>query len=569
MKKIITYSLIVIALLIIISSLWLFNINNFKRDGAFEIAVNEEPIKIHRDENGIAYVFAQNKADAIRGQGFVSAQDRLFQIEFYRALIKGELSSIVGESMLQSDIKMRVLNLKQNGLIGFSHLNEETKNFLKWYCEGFNAYLKVAKDEFPVELSLLNMQPKDISAEELVSLVHFIGLNHAKNMDDEILSLNLAAQTEFAQDLRPLNVNPDRTKPLKFGVDSLLLGFSEKFSKALPEMASTLLPAPKFGSNNWAISKNKSKSGKAIVSNDPHLDARLLPGIFYPVGLFCPSFKGVGLAIPGIPGLIVGRNEHVAFGVTNGYGDSQDLFIEESEGDFYVQEGKKLPFKKRTEKILVKDGATVEIEIRSTARGPIVSDFEVFGVMTKDVVSLRWSQTESKSKSLGIEQFLESKNVSEFRNALMDIDNMFFNFVIGDTEGNIAHQSTGLIPKRTNHMGERPQSGNLTGSWDGFIPKNEMPHMINPKRGWVGTANHDTRPDDYPYYYSSHFSPNYRYQRIEELIMQNEKLDAEDCWNMILDCKNKQAELLSPIFSKALEKNEGTQELATILKDWN
>ena len=158
---------------------YLLNNNNFKRDGQFEISVNDESITIHRDENGIAYIFAQNKADAIRGQGFVTAQDRLFQIEFYRALIKGELASIIGESMLQSDIKMRVLNLKQSGEDSWSYLDEATKKFLNWYCEGFNEYLRVAKDEFPVELNLLHLKPKVLNPEELVAIIHFIGLNHA------------------------------------------------------------------------------------------------------------------------------------------------------------------------------------------------------------------------------------------------------------------------------------------------------------------------------------------------------------------------------------------------------
>jgi len=568
MKKILRYISVSILLLIVVSLIYVLNINNYKRDGHFKISKNEKPIKIHRDEYGIAYIFAESKADVIRGQGFVNAQDRLFQIEFYRALVKGELANLVGASMLQSDIKMRVLNLKQNALKSFPFLNKKTKNFLSWYCEGFNEYLQVGKDEFPIELNLLNIKPTSLTPEELVTIIHFIGLNHGKNMEDEILSLNLAARTKFAQNLLPLNVNPDRTKPLSFQIDSTFIGLSEKINIELPKENSMLFPIPKFGSNNWAISEDKSKSGKVMVSNDPHLDARLLPGMFYPVGLFCPEFKSVGIAIPGIPGLIIGRNEYLSFGVTNGYGDSQDLIVEKIEGDSYFHKSEKIPFEIRKETITVKDSESVEIEIRSTIHGPIISDFDVFGVRTKDVVSLRWSQSETKSKSLGIERFLESKNVFEFREALAGIDNMFFNFVVGDINGNIAHQTTGLIPKRDNHNGQTAQISNEK-SWNGFIPKDSLPHMINPKREWVGSANHDTRPDDYPYYYSAHFSPNYRYLRMKEVLSENKKFNAEDLWNLILDCKNKQAEKLNPLFIAALEENENTQDLAIILNDWN
>lgn len=568
MKKFLLYFSLLILTLIVIGSVYLNSINNFKRDGHFEISTNSSPIKIHRDEYGIPYVFADNKADVIRGQGFVSAQDRLFQIAFYRALIKGELASLVGASMLQSDIKMRVLNLEQNALNSFSYLNEETKKFLTWYCEGFNEYLEVGKDEFPVELKLLNITATPITPEEIVAIVHFIGLNHGRNMEDEILYLNLSAQSKLANELLPLNLNPDRKKELTFELDSTLLGFSEQLNLQIPEIDPPLLSTPKFGSNNWAISAGKSKSNKVIVSNDPHLDARLLPGIFYPVGLFCPEFKSVGLSIPGIPGLIIGRNEFVAFGVTNGYGDSQDLLIEKTEGDFYFDENGKQPFATRKETIVVKDGEKVEIEIRSTANGSILSDFEIFGIKTKDVVSLKWSQTQTKSQSLGIERFLESKNIFEFKEALAAIDNMFFNFVIGDVEGNIAHQATGLIPIRSNRNGQVPQISGTT-NWIGFIPKDSLPNMINPERGWVGTANHDTRPDDYPYYYSSHFSPNYRYLRMTEVLSKNKKFDAEDSWNLILDCKNMQAEMLNPLLVTALDTSDDTKDIASILQNWN
>jgi len=569
MKKILSYFLLAILLLSILATIWISTANNFERDGTLEISINEQPIKIIRDANGIAYVIAENKADVIRGQGFVLAQDRLFQIEFYRALIKGELSSLVGASMVDSDIKMRVLNLAGNAKKNYTYLDQETKDFIGWYVSGFNEYLKVGKAEYPLELSLLGMTPKPITPEEIVAVTHFIGLFHSQNMDSEILSLNLAAHTDFAKELIPLNINLDRTTPLKLLEDSLSVGLPQKKELSWVEPAAPLLPYLKLGSNNWAIAGKKSKSGKPILSNDPHVDARMLPGNFYPIGLSCPEFSGVGITAPGIPGLLVGRNKHVSFGVTNAYGDSQDLFIEETDGDYYIENEQKIAFLKRKETIEVKGGENVDIEIRSSSRGPIISDFPTFGVMTEDVVSLRWSLAETKSKGIGFERMMESKNVGEFRTALERMDNMFFNFIIADVEGNIAHQSTGLVPIRHQHQGAIPQLANQDSSWIGFIPKNELPNMINPDRGWVGTANHDTRPDNYPYYYSNYFSPFYRYKRLKEVMGQNKKWDANDLWELLFDCKNMQAEQLTPLFVAALEQEETTKDLANILKDWN
>lgn len=569
MKKYIISILIVLVLIIIAGSLYFSTVNNFKREGRFQISKNDFPINIHRDENGIAYIFAKNKADAIRGQGFVMAQDRLFQIEFYRALIKGEGASLVGNSMLQSDIKMRVLDLVGNAERHYQFLDEETKQTLKWYCEGFNGYLNVAKDEFPLELSLLDIEPSPLTPEEIVSVTHFVGLFHSQNMEDEVLSLNLAARTDLASKLLPLSVNLDRTKPLDFTTDSTIIGFLNNNKTEYQQLSDPFMAHPKLGSNNWAISGEKSASGKPILSNDPHVDSRLLPGMFYPIGLFCPEFKAVGIATPGIPGLLSGRNEFVSFGVTNAYGDSQDLFIEETQGDFYKFNGEKTAFETRTETIEVKDSTSVEIEIRSTKNGPVISDFPVFNILTDDVVSLRWSLAETKSNSIGFERLLETKNTFEFREVLKGMDNVFFNYAIADVDGNIAHQATGLVPVRAEGRGEVPSKANQGDAWLGFIPKDSLPHMVNPDRGWIGTANNDTRADDYPYYYSNHFSPYYRYQRITEVLSENKKFTTEDLWELILDVKNKQAEVFSPVLASALKQEKSTQGLAKLLEEWD
>ena len=547
----------------------MLNSNHYKREGGFKISKNKFPIQIHRDENGIAYVFAENKEDVIRGQAFVLAQDRLFQIEFYRAIIKGEAASLLGSAMLQSDIKMQVLNLKGNAKKSYQYLDTETKEMLRWYFEGFNEYLNVGKDEFPFELGLLGIEPKPLTTVEVVSITHFIGLFHSQNLDDEILSLNLAARTDKASELLPLSINLDRTKKMEFTVDSISAGSLNANDNHFRPFTTPMLPYPKLGSNNWAISEKKSKSGKPILSNDPHVDARMLPGTFYPIGLFCPEFKAVGIATSNIPGILAGRNEFVSYGITNAYGDSQDVFIEEIDGDFYIHKGEKVAFEKRKITISVKDSTNVELEIRSTKKGPIISDFPVFNILTNDVVSLRLSLAETKSNYIDFDRLLETKNVSEFRDALKGMDNMFFNYAIADVEGNIAHQSTGLVPIRANHGGELPTYGNQEDTWLGFIPKEELPHMVNPERGWIGTANNDTRPDEYPYYYSNHFSPYYRYQRITEVLSENKKISSEDLWDMILDVKNMQAELFTPLFVSALAKNEETNDIAAVLKAWN
>ncbi len=554
-----------------IGYIWLTNANNFKQEGTFQISVNDAPIQIHRDEYGIAYVSAQSKADLYRGQGFVLAQDRLFQIEFYRALIKGEAASLVGESMIGSDVQMRVLNLRKMADESFEYLDPEAKSVLEWYCEGFNEYLKVGENEFPLELSLVGIKPKQLRPQEIVAVTKFIGFFHSQNMMDEILSLNLATKSKHASALIPLSINLDRQTDLDF--ESNLIERSNTEEKALGyiQPAKPLIPYPEFGSNNWAVSGSKSTSDKPILCNDPHVDARMLPGTFYPIGLHCPEFSAVGIATPGIPGLLSGRNEFVSFGVTNAYGDSQDLFFENIKGDQYFDfesdNWKELEIRKET--IVCKDGEDVELTIRSTHRGPIISDFPQFNVMSGDALSLRWAIAESKSKSLGFDRLLESKNVFEFKDNLDYMDNMYFNYVMADVDGNIAHQATGLVPIRNSASGDLPKHPENGEDWMGFIPKDQLPHLINPEKQWLGTANHDTRPDDYPFFYSNHFSPYYRYARITEELNDESKKSVDDFKSLILDVKNKQAEKLVPIFLDALKDKEDTERIFKILSNWN
>jgi len=569
MKKKSLIFFVLFFIVVAVGVFWVKTVNNFKRDGAFEISFNDKPIEIIRDNNGIAYVFAENKADVLRGQGFVNAQDRLFQIEFYRALIRGEAASLVGNSMLASDVQMRVLDIFGNAEHNYKYFDEKSKQALNWYCQGYNEYLKVGKDEFPLELKLLGIQPTELKPVDIVSITHFIGFFHSQNMEDEVLSLNLSAHTAMADKLLPLSINLDRTKPLRFKTDSITKKYDTLNRSFASNSNSHMVSYPDFGSNNWAINAEKSSTGKPILCNDPHVDARILPGTFYPVGLFCPEFKAVGIATPGVPGILSGRNEFVAFGVTNAYGDSQDLFIEDIQGDYYMNDSLKLPLDIRNETIKVKDSAAVQLRIRVTERGPVISDFEAFNIKTKADVSLRWSLAESQSKSVVFDKLLDTKNVFEFREALFGMDNNFFNYAIADIHGNIAHQSTGLVPIRPSKNGDFPQNISNTEAWNGFIPKDEMPNMINPERGWIGTANHDTRPDDYPYFYSNHFSPFYRYKRIKEVLSQNKKFTPDDLWRLILDVENTQAKILTPLFVKSLEKNEATKDIATVLERWN
>ncbi len=570
MKKFLLFLCALLLLVLIVLAIWIPNLNNYKVSGELSLSLFDKPVEIHRDQYGIPYIEAQTELDAFRAQGFVMAQDRIFQVEFYKALIGGRLSSLLGSATIDMDIQMRVLDFYGMADNHVPILNNKTMQILGAYADGYNAYLDCCSDEFPIELKLLGMQPSKLTPRDIVAVTHYIGYTQARNMSDEILSLNLSAYNLGLENIFPLNNNPDRLASLNFDTVQTLMGHSE--IKTIEDLNAPQLHVDpiKLGSNNWAVNAQRSKSGQTIVANDPHLDARLLPGIFFPIGIFCPTFKAVGAALPGLPGIMVGRNEYVAYGVTNAYGDTQDLFIEQLIDDsHYVFLGDTLKLEERLESIKVKDGDNIDIRIRKTKNGPVISDFDVFGIKTKDVVSLRWSQSQPQSKTLGAINLIKSTDVATLREHLYDMDNMYFNVVFGDKSGKIAHQTTGLVPIRNNRKGRHAQTSVNEDPWIGFIPKDEMPHDINPAKGWVGTANHDNRPDDYPYYYSSHFSEDFRYSRIKELLDNDEVFDANQMWNYIMDCKNMQAEKLTPIILQALKADDNFSEWVDILSNWD
>ena len=343
------------------------HLNSHQLDGSIQLPQLNAPVVVHRDELGIPYIFAQNIADAIRTQGFLVGQDRVFQVELYRAVIEGRLASLVGDTGLESDIKMRVIGLTDNAKRHYSFLDQTSRDFLQWYAEGYNAFLAERQHEFPIELGLLGIEPKPITPADLLSVQHYAGFVQGRNYEDEILILNLAKELGFEKlwEILPLNINPDRRGNVELdGSASTQSQLRETLAtidlNVLQQQAPSRLPfsQPSLGSNNWVGGSSKSEKGAPILANDPHLDASILPGPWYPVGIFTDDIKAIGANLPGVPGIMVGRNQHVAFGVTNAYGDSQDLFFETVSPDApnsYLDNGESKPFEIHQSTIKIKD----------------------------------------------------------------------------------------------------------------------------------------------------------------------------------------------------------------------
>jgi penicillin G amidase len=554
-------------------------LNSFQSEGTLILPGLKAPVTVHRDEKGMAYIYAQDMHDAVMAQGFVTAQDRLFQMELTRLFATGRICELAGDEARPLAIRMKTIGFLRNAKKHAELLEPETRAFFQSYIDGVNAFIQLRPKEHHLEFKLAGIKPTPWAIEDSLAVFYLMSWNSAANLDTEIIAQMLVEKLgpEKAKEIFPLNLNPDETpgpegraaaaawSPLGLEKDQNLLTYLKDRTLGL-------------GSNNWSVSSRLSAGGKPIVANDPHLDARMLPGPWYPIGLITPGFRGVGANIPGLPGIVVGRTSHAAFGLTNAYGDIQDLYVETvdpKDPDRYIEGDKSLPFAAIEESIFIKDknapqGVRQEkVKIRLTRRGPVIST--VFpGLRTEKVMTLRFAPFESMDPCIGLPGILTSKSIPDFRETIRRLNIIMLNVAFADSEGNIGWHVSGKLPIRSKGDGTIPfPVTDNEDNWVGYVPFEEMPHSQNPEKGWVGTCNHMTITKDYPYYYSSHLSPSYRYERLKELLDSPILKTAENHWQYQRDTVNLMAKRIAPLMAKALAAHDETKAMGEILSRWD
>ena len=568
----------------VVVAIYVPRMNNFQVDGHLQLSGPQSRIKVIRDEKGMPYVHAENLHDAMFGQGFVAAQDRLFQMQLMRLQAEGRLTELVGDQARETDIKNRTIGIARAAKKHAEILDEPTRATLQAYVDGINAFLDDCPDDLPIEFRLAGISPDRWKVADSLSILYLMSWDTSANLSQEIIGQMLVdtVGADRAAEISPININPDDPEATNDAsqrwVPSVKLEIAaDRKLRMLAETGSL-----RAGSNNWASGPAVSAGEHAIIAGDPHLDPRMLPGIMYSVGLLMPGARGVGAGVPGIPGFIVGRNENVATAVTNSYGDVQDLYIETldlEQPGHYREGGKSIPFDVLTETLKIRDTAaeggfrSEEIKIRSTKRGPVVSDV-LPGLDSQKVITLRWAAIESMQPNLGLTDLLNAKSIDDVEAALMSVTSIVLNFVFADANGNIAWRVSGRVPLRSEGSGTLPHSVDPESEWEDnwldWIPFDEMPHQRNPDRGWVGTANHFTVPADYPYYFTNYASPSYRYRRLTQRISEKSgQLTVDDHWSIQRDTKNLLAESVTPILVTGLLANPNTKSLGDVLRQWN
>lgn len=594
--KIILKILLAAVLIALIGSIYLYNtINDYQRDGSLSLTVLDAPVTVRRDQLSIPYIEAESLADALRAQGFIIGQDRLYQVQLFRLLALGRLSEIFGDRGINNDTLIRLIDLGAIAKRFQSKLDQASKDYYTWYIEGLNEYILNYQHEHALATKALKMPLEAWTLEDIITLQLFQSWSNASIWRGELMTQQLIDEVGLAktQQISQVSINPNdgsvaeadllsnNSPSINTPADDGLSNPEATILQIEAELLDAIPDSIDAGSNAWATGSRKSKNGKPIFSNNPHLPATTLPGFWLPMGIFTPELKAVGVTAPGSPGIGVGRTDYIAYGATVGGGDGVDLYIEQLDPDnedHYLQGNESLALTIRMETLRVKDKTQAdgfrnqEIRIRSTSRGPLISDHGIT-VSADKAISLRWAAIDSAGASLGSDRLLLAKSVAEAAAAIEHFTASLSHVVV-DKAGGIARISGGRIPNRTSGDGASPSyvnklSGNGFENWNGLIPQSQMPKEINPSTDWVGTANHRIVTSDYPYEYSKDFATSWRYRRIKQVMQDKQTMTAEDHWQLINDVYNPMADVLVPVFARALQQSAEHADLADILLKWN
>ncbi|MDA0228941.1 MAG: penicillin acylase family protein [Proteobacteria bacterium] len=540
-------------------------------DGEVQLAGLKGEVEVIRDAHAIPHIYAESVEDAAFAMGFVHAQDRLWQMEFQRRIGAGRLSELFGAESLGYDRFLRTLGVYRAAERTFENLDAETQDIFKAYAAGVNSFLASREGPLPLEFLLISHEPEPWRPADSIVWMKMMAWDLAGNALDEALRARMAKI-----------LNADQIAALWPGYPGD--GPAVLESQALPDLpwealAALLPPRPPegLGSNNWVLSGEHTKSGSTLLANDPHLGLQI-PSLWYLAHMSAPGMDVAGATLPGLPMPVLGRTPNFAWGFTNTNPDVQDLFIERLHPDDphrYLVPGGSAPFETRQETIWVKDGKNVELSVRETRHGPIVSD-TIRGssefLPTGHAVAFAWTALRDDDLSAQAATRIGlAEDWGSFTAVLRDFHAPQQNIVFADIHGNIGYIAPGRVPIRRSGNGWMPAKG-WTGEqdWEGFIPYAGLPRLFNPRSGQIVTANNKVVGLHYPYFITRDWSPPHRAVRIEALLGGSDSHDKESFAAIQADTVSLAAKSLLPrLLTLVPPGSEAAQDALIRLAAWD
>jgi penicillin G amidase len=530
----------------------------------------KRPVNVLRDRWGVAHIYAQNQHDLFFAQGFVAAQNRLFQMELWKRSGQGRLAEVLGPSALQRDINARLLGYRGDMKAEYESYSPDTQSILEAFTSGINAYIATrlapAGPGLPLEFQLAGFKPEPWKPTDCLNRMAAFSMTGNAFAELEHAEAVQAAGADAAS----LLFDFDPQVKLDPAPRSDFSGLSKKLLRNLigSDTRTEFPRHPVEGSNNWTVSGKLTTTGKPILANDPH---RVIaePSLRYMVHLVAPGWDVIGAGEPGLPGVALGHNQNIAWGFTIFGLDQQDLYLEDLNPDDpsqYKTANGWEPMQIRKETFGVGGGKTVEVDLKFTRHGPVLWEDD------KRALALRWVGAEPGTAGyLGSLAIDRAQNWKEFEAAMPRWKVPSENIVYADRAGNVGEHSTGLAPLRKRWTGLLPVPGMSGHEWSGFVPNAKLPQHFNPPQGFIATANHKMIPDNYPYKVGYSWAPPYRFQRITQVLQQarlGNKLDVAAMQRLQSDVHSLPAVQLIALLRVATAQ-QASPDATKMLLSWN
>jgi penicillin amidase len=527
-----------------------------KITGSFKLEGLQENVQVYREINGMIHIVANNDHDLYMTQGAVVAVERLWQLEFTRRLGRSKLSEVLGNATLTIDKYFLSIGVQKAASESLKSLRQDMRDILQAYCDGINAYINTNPPLQP-EFKLIDTKPGLWEPLDVMIWGKVMSVGLSENVNKEIARYTkLTIEKMSEADILAQSPHYPLNEPTIVQSEDLKVkskrNSEAKDSKKMSAIYDEFFASPKKtsaqstasneninigdvlkkylgydmklkASNNWVIHGNRTLSGKPLLCNDPHLSFEV-PSIWIMVHLQSPTSNNIGATFPATPGVVLGHNDYIAWGTTNVGADVQDLYIiDEVDATSYRHNGTKKNYEFVNYNIAVKDGnkvVNVTYTLKNTLYGPVMSEF--YDSRLHGPLALRWTVAHERDTTL--EAFFDinqAKNWTAFRAATSKFIIPAQNFVYADIEGNIGYQTTGMIPIRpSENTGAYPMPGNGHYDWMGYIPFEDLPSVLNPKQGYVASANNKVAPIEYPHsiLYDSDWEEPFRAKRIIEMI---------------------------------------------------
>lgn len=592
-------------------------------DGEIQVAGLNAQVDIYRDAMGIPHIYATTTHDLFFAQGYVHAQERFWQMDFYRHVGEGRTAEMFGSGQVETDAFIKTLGWHKASEREYETFSDESKAILSSYAEGVNAYLKDHdKETVSLEYEILGLLSPDYKIEPWTPLntlawAKALAWDLHSNLDEEIeraILLKTLTPEQVAELYPPypsdhpviVNNIGDRSSANKT-TPSIAIDIPDETLATIQHNASlldrTLGPMGEgVGSNSWAVSGELSATGMPLLANDPHLGIQM-PSIWYQIDMHClPKtdvcpYEVAGFSLAGAPGIVLGHNNNIAWGFTFAYEDVMDLYIEKvnpENPNQYEVDGEWVDFETRTETINVVGSGPVELTVRSTKHGPVIS--EVFGPLKNEgdpnddefipftervgielpenyVIAVSWTAIQTGNPFEAIFGFNNAKNWDEFREAASLFHTPGHNLLYADTAGNIAYQTSGDVPIRKNGDGSLPSPGWTSEyDWVGFIPFEELPYTLNPEEGYIASVNNKIVGDKYPFLLTNDADWDYgfRANRIVEMLENAPgKIDIAYFQTMHGDAYDAGASVLVPILLDINLNDAHLTNIQALLNNWD